>query len=129
MKRIILFSALLFMAVSCMVPEGGNNELWVSGTEFVVEDCGGEVIITTSGVVQCSIAEIAGEDYEAVNLRLNADEPISHEGSWYSFRSENDGKKIQFNISPNETDSPRSLKVSVMEADLYNRIIIEQKAR
>ena len=88
MKRIILFSALLFMAVSCMVPEGGNNELWVSGTEFVVEDCGGEVVITTSGVVQCSIAEIAGEYYEAVNLRLNADEPISHEGSWYSFRSE-----------------------------------------
>ena len=85
------------------------------------------VNIETSGAVICSISENGSF---IKNLRLFDSEvdiePVVYEGSWYTFSSIDRGGILTLQVRPNTDSSPRSLELSLMDADLNAQIFIEQ---
>ena len=112
---------------SCQVKFGGGKIL-LSGEEFIVENEGGEVSITTSGVIHCDISEQENPN-DWIPLKLYSAEPVIYEGEWYTFRSENYGKKLTLNFDENTSGQERSLWLTLSEADLYGTVNIVQNGK
>ena len=125
MNRIIILLFVAFVSLSCR--KDGGGQIIVSDTDIIVSAAGGEVQIETSGAVICSISENGSF---IKNLRLfdaEADiDPVVYEGSWYTFSSIDRGRVLTLHIRPNTDSSPRSLELSLMDADLNAQIFIEQ---
>lgn len=119
---ILLFVAI---AISCQTLDGGG-EIKVSGKEFIVDGTGGDVDITTGGAVNCTLTEPDKDAVDFIRLDLHNTQPVTYDGSWYSFESKNDGKEMHLTFEANSTSSDRVLYLTLTEADLYTRITITQ---
>lgn len=124
MKRFLFFMITVICFPSCTNLIGGG-EVQVSGKEFTVASTGGEVDITTSGVIDCTLKE-PDKASDSVHLKLRKAHPVTYNGPWYSFESKNDGKELHLHFEENATSSDRVLYITLTELDLYTRITITQ---
>lgn len=125
MKKIIFLLIYTILAISCQVADGGN-EIQVSSKDFSVAYTGGDVVITTGGVTNCTLTEPDTATSDFITLYLRDTQPVFYDGSWYSFESKNDGKELHLKFEKNTTLSARYLYLTLTEADLYTRINIVQ---
>lgn len=125
MKKIIVVLIYVIFAISCQVPDGGN-EILVSGKDYIVACTGGDVVITTDGVAYCTLTESDTATSDFITLYLHDTQPVVYNGSWYSFESRNDGKELHLKFEENSTSNDRILYVTLTEADEYARITITQ---
>ena len=127
MKRILFVLLAAVCIASCQTTLGGGK-IQLSGEEFFVEKVGGEVSITTSGVSHCDISE-PDNLYDWVPLELFGTKPITYKGEWYTFRSEDNGRKLTLNFDENSSGQERVLKLTLSDADLYGSINIVQHGK
>lgn len=126
--RKILFGFLIIACVASCQTKLGGGKIELSGKEFFVEKQGGEVSITTSGVVHCDIAEQDNPD-DWVPLELFQSEPVTYEGEWYTFRSEDYGKKLVLIFDENTSGQQKILRLTMSEGDLYGSVRITQSGK
>ena len=124
----ILFGFLIIACVASCQTKLGGGKIELSGEEFFVEKQGGEVSITTSGVVHCDIAEPDNLN-DWIPLELFQSEPVTYEGEWYTFRSEDYGKKLVLNFDENTSGQQKILRLTMSEGDLYGSVRITQSGK
>lgn len=129
MKRLIFGLLVSVCAVSCQVTLGGG-QITLSGNDFQVDKEGGEVSITTSCVGHCDISEKENPPYDfSASLDLYGSEPITFDGAWYSFRSEDNGTLLSLKIYENTSGQDRVLKLILFDADLSGKVVITQSGK
>ena len=121
--RKILFGFLIIACVASCQTKLGGGKIELSGEEFFVEKQGGEVSIITSGVVHCDIAEPDNLN-DWIPLELFLSDPVTYEGEWYTFRSEDHGKRLTLNFDENTSGQKRILRLTMSEGDLYGSVRI-----
>ena len=127
MKRLIFGLLVAVCAVSCQVTLGGG-QITLSGNDFQVDKEGGKISITTSGITHCDIAEREIPD-DWVPLELYGAEPVTYDGEWYSFRSEDNGTLLTLEFDENTSGQDRILILTMSEADLAGKVVITQSGK
>ena len=128
MKRLIFGLLAVACIASCQEVIYGGGKITLSGEEFHVEKDGGKVSINTSGITHCDIAETETPD-EWGPLELYGSEPVTYDGEWYSFCSENNGTVLTLNFDENTSEQERILILTMTEADLYGKVRITQSGK
>ena len=113
--------AILFV-LSCTY---GGSKVSLSESEFIIDEGGGQVLVTTDGCVRCGIETFINEDRQDY-YQFIVVSGCDMETEWFTFHAEPYGKSLMFTVALNDTGMQRHIRIFVDDADRHGYIYIYQ---